>query len=170
MVRGGRRHPKFISTNHRPKITGRDTGVWRRLWFFPFDYTVPEDDRDPRFKDKLLETDGPAILSWIIQGAREWLAEGWGSFPTIEAATAEYREKEDVLGLFVGETCIVGEYQSIKASKLRELYEQWCRENGERPFFGRAWREALEESGFKRIRGNTGYRWHGIGVDDEIPF
>jgi hypothetical protein len=28
--------------------------------FFPFDYTVPESEKDLNFKSKLLEADGPA--------------------------------------------------------------------------------------------------------------
>ncbi len=160
----------MISTNHKPRILGRDLGVWRRVWLLPFDYTIPEADRDPRFKERLLEIDGPAILHWLLVGARAYIKHGWGNFPTIEAATAEYQAKEDILGAFLQERCRLGEFQQIKASELRELYEKWCDEQGERPFTGRAWREALEERGFQRKKLSAGFYWVGIGKDDDVPF
>ena len=37
----------FLSTNHKPKISGQDEGTWRRILYLKFDYTVPKDRRRP---------------------------------------------------------------------------------------------------------------------------
>jgi putative DNA primase/helicase len=174
-------HPAFslfILTNHKPKVTGRDTGIWRRLAFFPFDYKIPEEDKDLDFKVKLLEADGPCIMAWLIEGCRKWYADGYGNFQTVADATSKYRADEDVLGRFLEERCTTGNGFSVQAKALRTAFEQWCNENGERLFSGRAWRQALEERGFSRTHGMYGKKWSGLMVNedeveknvDDIPF
>lgn len=171
-------HPAFtlvILTNHKPKVTGRDKGIWRRLRFFPFEYTIPESEKDLDFKIKMLETDGAYIMHWLLEGCRKWYKEGYGTFETIEQATDQYKNDEDVLGNFINECCKLDKGFSIQANRLRTAFEKWCNENGEHIFSGRAWRQALEERGFARSHGMYGKTWKGLTLmeeynNDAIPF
>ena len=61
-----------VYTNHKPRVSGRDGGIWRRLLLFPFDWVIPEHQKDPGYREKLLDADGPYILAWILEGARKW--------------------------------------------------------------------------------------------------
>ena len=171
-------HPAFtlvILTNHKPKVTGRDTGIWRRLKFFPFEYTIPDKEKDLDFKAKMLQADGAYIMAWLLAGCTKWYKNGYGEFETVEQATAQYKSDEDVLGNFINECCKIDRGFSIQANRLRTAFEKWCNENGEHIFSGRAWRQALEERGFIRSHGMYGKTWKGLTLieennSDDIPF
>jgi putative DNA primase/helicase len=42
-----------ISGNHKPKITGHDDGIWRRVMLVPWDVQIAEDDVDRKLPEKL---------------------------------------------------------------------------------------------------------------------
>jgi len=91
-----------------------------------------------------------AILSWLVEGCLAWQKEETLSEPkAVLAATQEYREDNDTLKGWM-ETCIVmGANFSEQSSMLRNSYEQWCKENGEKPIAtSRAWGAALRRCGF----------------------
>ena len=46
-------HQLVMQTNHKPRVTGTDEGIWRRLRLIPFTVTVPPDKRDARLSEKL---------------------------------------------------------------------------------------------------------------------
>ncbi|WP_158084359.1 DNA primase family protein [Marispirochaeta aestuarii] len=156
-----------ILTNHKPRITGRDTGIWRRVRLFPFQNIVPEGLRDPDYAAKLWEQSGPFILAWIISGAVRWYKDGYGDSETIQTATEVYRQDEDLIGAFIEDCCEIGGSFSTSASKLRTAYEKWCEENGYKPFLGRAWKEALQEQGYPYKKTKYGRYYQGIQLRPE---
>jgi putative DNA primase/helicase len=115
----------------------------------------------------MLETDGAYIMHWLLEGCRKWYKEGYGTFETIEQATDQYKNDEDVLGNFINECCKLDKGFSIQANRLRTAFEKWCNENGEHIFSGRAWRQALEERGFARSHGMYGKTWKGLTLMEE---
>src|SRR5690606_38008565 len=136
-------HTLMLVTNHKPVVKGTDNGIWRRLRLIPFTATFwhtskgesgpPELQADPRLKDKL-RPELPGIVAWLVRGCLEWQAEGLGQPEEVTAATAEYRDAMDTLGAFLDECCIVapGEPYGCKGKELRERYENWCKDNGEK--------------------------------------
>lgn len=165
-----------VYTNHKPRVSGRDGGIWRRLLLFPFDWVIPEHQKDPGYREKLLDADGPYILAWILEGARKWYKHQGVVMvgDTVANATRDYRRSEDIIGQFLAEECSMAEYHETSAGKLREAYEAWCKANGERTFSGRAWRQALEEHGLVRKHTRNGKAWAGVCLNseklEEIPF
>lgn len=166
-----------IYTNHRPRISGRDGGIWRRVSLFPFDWKIPEESKDPAFREKMLDADGPYILAWIIEGARKWY-QNRGTVmigDTVREATEAYRQAEDIIGQFLAEECVLADQHDIAAGRLREHYEEWCKANGEHAFGGRAWGQALEEHGLTRRHTIKGKVWIGVALKkdeslEELPF
>lgn len=68
----------IMTANTRLRIRFRDDKeAWRRrLIPIAFEDEVPEDERVPGFSRKLLDTEGPGILNWALEGARRVLADG----------------------------------------------------------------------------------------------
>lgn len=152
-----------IYTNAKPKISGTNSGIWRRVILLPFDFVVPDEDKDLDFREKMVQADGPYILAWAIEGARLWYSDGKIMVgETVKSATDQYKSGEDTVGHFFDDECLLGDYHQVKANALREAYEKWCKENGEHVFSGRAWKQALEEHGLKRVHTRTGKVWEGI--------
>jgi putative DNA primase/helicase len=163
-----------ISTNHRPKISGADYGIWRRVILIPFDFVAIGASLDCNLPSKLWQ-EKEGILAWAVEGAKMWAAEGMGreglKVPQILIAeTQGYREDEDVIGRFVRGKCVTVGHDPLERSADRilsgatELYQAfiaWAEEDGERyasrmtqTAFGRA----MRERGFPSFNGRSGLK------------
>src|SRR4029434_10447636 len=99
-------HSLFITTNYIPVVNETDHGTWRRLALlvFPFVYRktghalVSPDDRrgDPGMKERLKHgRDGQhdAIVTWIVNGARQWHKSGFPQLPqSVALDTRDWRK------------------------------------------------------------------------------
>jgi putative DNA primase/helicase len=95
----------FLATNHKPVIRGTDHAIWQRVRLIPFEVQIPEKDQDRHLASKIKAAELPGILNWLIEGCRAWQTDGLTPPERVLAATAEYREEQDVLGRFLGDAC-----------------------------------------------------------------
>lgn len=137
-----------FATNNLPPIKDGSGAFWRRIRPVACLHQIPEEIRDPGFARKLAaDGERSGILNWCLEGARLLLEEGLGegSVPMrVQAANSEYRESEDQLGEFLGDT-----FEELSErgerdwwwypnSVVWELYRRWCEHNGVRPEYGKA--------------------------------
>ena len=162
----------IISTNHRPRVSGGDHSIWRRIILIPFEFTCPTDKMDATLPKKLWE-EREGILAWMVSGAVDYYKDGCGraalKVPELaKAATEEYRADEDVIGRFISEACYIGDElkrhscpMPVKASAVLDSYRRWCERNNEIAA-GRtsniAFVRALTERGFETKMLNGGYK------------
>ena len=119
----------FLATNHKPRISGTDNGIWRRIRYIPFRRIITPAERDRSLPERLLaEREG--ILAWAIKGCKLWLTEGLGSCADIDVATEEYRQESDILQDFIYDCCRVDDGESVQASALYRCMADWCKNNG----------------------------------------
>ena len=122
-------HTLFLQTNHRPKVSGTDHGIWRRLRIIPFtqkfwDRTKggsgpPEWEADRQLATRL-QDEHEGILAWLVRGCLDWQQHGLGQPPEVTAATGEYRAEMDVVARFIDECCERGHRCTVRASDLLE--------------------------------------------------
>jgi len=161
-------HKLWLAANHKPNIRGSDFAIWRRIRLIPFSVTITDEQRDPDLPGKLA-AELPGILRWAVDGARAWHADGLGTPAAVTAATAAYRHDEDHVGRFVDE-CLelqpgdggTARPWTLSAKALRELYEAWCAEAGDRPWSGKALGKVLGERGIERTKVRTSWWWVGV--------
>lgn len=156
----------WLSTNHKPVITGTDLGIWRRIRLIPFTVKIPDEERDGAFKARLREPAAlSGILNWAIEGALLWQREGLKPPQAVMDATQAYREEMDVLAAWLADCCVVNKLAEAKAADLYASYTAWCESQGERPETQRSFGLRLTERGFTRNRTTGGaHRWFGIGL------
>jgi putative DNA primase/helicase len=177
-------HKVFLCTNHKPQVRGTDHAMWRRLRLVPFTVTFwnPDDAehrgrlpdglvQDKALRDKL-RAEAPGILDWCVRGCLEWQAEGLGMPDAVRAATAAYRNEQDLVAGFLAECCIEGSDFRCRRSDLYGRFERWCEQNGEAKGSnlpsGRKFGEALTDRGFERYTSNgTWYRGLTLWQDEE---
>ena len=75
--------------------------------------------------------------------------------PAVAEATKAYRVDEDVLGVFLAECCVFE--GSVAAVDLREAYERFCGEIGEKPlnaswFWRHVWEPLLKKADVRHVR------------------
>lgn len=153
----------FAITNHKPVITGTDRGIWRRMVLIPFTASF-EGKPDLELRHKL-KAELPGILAWAVEGCRKWL-EGGLTLPwAIAEATTIYREEMDVLGGFLKERTVIDKSLHVGAALLYSTYQAWAEANGmDRPMTARAFKQALEERGYKQYRDEHGNQWRDLGL------
>jgi putative DNA primase/helicase len=119
----------FLATNHIPKITGTDNGIWRRIKYIPFKRTFEPHERDRKIMQKLWD-EREGILTWAIEGHRLWTAEGLGSCDEVDEAVRAYREDSDILAEFISDKCVYGSDEMVQASVLYKAMYEWYRNQG----------------------------------------
>lgn len=171
--------PQFtllIVGNHQPSIGAVDDAMRRRLVLIPFTATIPPDKRDPELPAKLRE-EYAAILAWMIDGACDWYRQGLNTPQSVQAASDEYLEAEDVLGQFIDENLYRDPAHDggPLSSEIYERYREWIEAQGGRPMTNRALTQALREKGMSITRDRDGRRLHGYRLTpstqrDQRPF
>lgn len=140
-------HKLWLYGNGKPQITGTDEGIWRRVKYIPFEVVIPEAERDPHLSEKLT-AELPGIFAWAVAGCLDWQRGGLREPDKVRAATAAYREEQDVLAAFLADCCIDGPSYQVTATDLYGAYKTWCEETGVKPESQRRLAPRLRERGY----------------------
>ena len=116
----------LMVTNHKPRVTGTDHAIWRRLRLVPFTVTIPPEKDDKELTQRLVDEHAPAILTWLVQGARAWHHDGLGTCAAVDVATEEYRESQDRFGIFMAECTEESHGARTKVGDLWSRWRDWC--------------------------------------------
>ena len=110
---------------HMPMIRGGDHGVWRRVCVVPFPVRIQEGRRDRNLLPAL-RSEGGGILSWLIDGMREWKRTGLRIPPAIQDAAQVYRRRIDPAEEFLAQCCVTGAGAgSMMADEIYTAYARW---------------------------------------------
>lgn len=153
-------HKLVLATNHRPRVSGTDFGIWRRLLLVPFEATFRADagNLDPRMPEKLTaELEG--VLAWAVQGAIEWQRDGLRPPASVRAATEAYRQEEDVVAQYVDDRCAIDPRSEELSGDVYRDYTAWCEAGGTRPLSQRGFVDQLAHLGVKPEKGGKGRRF-----------
>jgi putative DNA primase/helicase len=93
-------HTFLVHSNTKPRLSGTDDGIWRRVILVPFNVRISTEEADPYLKPKLLaELSG--ILNWALRGYEAYCERGLAVPEVLRAAVAEYRAESDTVSAFV---------------------------------------------------------------------
>ena len=91
-------HSIVLCTNHMPSVKVMDSGTWDRLIVVPFRGRFRSQENEIKnYGNYLVRACGGAILSWIIDGAREYIRNDYKlDIPEcIISATEQYQQEND---------------------------------------------------------------------------
>jgi P4 family phage/plasmid primase-like protien len=169
-------HKMILNTNHKPAISGTDHGIWRRVLLMPFTQTFwnPDDPadvakglperlkQDKHLSDKL-KAEAEGILAWCVRGCLEWQRDGLRIPKSVETATAEYRQEQDIVGEFLAARCApknLDDYR-VRASDLYSAFLDWCNDNGndpvEKKIGQKKFSQCVENAGFRSKKSSVVY-------------
>jgi P4 family phage/plasmid primase-like protien len=126
-------HKIWMVGNHKPKISGVDHGIWRRIHLIPWEVTIPLNERKNRSEIwRLFKSELSGMLNHAINGYLDF-AERKGLCPpdAVVSATEEYRLEEDSLRQYVAERLIAEPGAAIPLRDIFSDYRSWCDSNGE---------------------------------------
>jgi putative DNA primase/helicase len=161
----------FMAVNHRPTIRGTDMAIWRRIRLIPFTVTIPPDDQDKELGEKL-KAELPGILNWAVKGCLAWREEGLKTPKAVRHATAAYRAEQDVLAGFLQDCLLTNPHERARCADVYAVYEQWCKQSGEKPMSRQKLNTALDERGYirKRTGPNGQHEWQEVELtEQQVP-
>ncbi|MFK5892329.1 MAG: phage/plasmid primase, P4 family [Pseudomonadota bacterium] len=125
--------PQFtpiFSVNHLPNVSN-DSAVWRRVVIVPFDYVVPDSEKEDDYIGRMVRDHSAGIFNWLLEGAREYLENGLTIPEKLKQFTNILKKETDVLHTFLLE--YIGDDvapEKVLAGHLRNKYVEWLSENG----------------------------------------
>lgn len=158
--------PKFkiwMATNNKPIIRGTDFGIWRRLFFFPFERTFTGKDKDKDLPKKLA-AESDKILGWAIQGYQKYINGGNGLVKPrcVEEALSDYKKEMDVVSTYLSRQCGDLAFYLTKATDLYRDYKEWAKDNTEYLMPETKFGTELLKKGYQKKRMSDG--WYYIGI------
>jgi putative DNA primase/helicase len=162
--------PQFkltISGNYKPRIRGTDDGIWRRLRLVPWKVTIPKEERDKHFKERLPLVEASGILNRVLDGLRDWMDHGLVDAEEMVEAIAEYRAENDVLGRFLEACTEIDPAADVSSTRLYGAYSGWARSEGMKPWTQTYFGTSMRERGFDRVKKSSmffrGLRLNAVG-------
>jgi len=146
-------HTLVLYTNHLPKVSASDDGIWRRLIVIPFDAKIEGSSDIKNYGEYLYNNAGESILTWIIEGAQKVIALNYQiPIPTcVRKAIDEYRAQNDWFGHFLEDKCEVNASFRESSGALYQAYRNYSIDTNEYVRSTADFYFALENAGFKRI-------------------
>lgn len=159
-----RTHTFWLSTNHKPRISGTDRGIWRRIKLIPFDVDITTKVKKiPDFDKWLAQHEGPGILRWLLEGFQDYRQNGFIEPKKVRDATDTYAGDSDQIGQFLAEHCItIDTLDSSQVESMRLRQESLAASSADlfecfqRDFGGKwtltAFGKAISAKGFEKFR------------------
>lgn len=163
-------HTLVLYTNHLPRVGANDPGTWRRLIVIPFNARIEGSGDVKNYADFLVSEAAPAIMAWIIEGAKKAISRNF-HIPCpacVENAIKSYREDNDWLGHFLNECCEADKTYREKSGVLYQEYRSYCARTGEYTRSTADFYNALESAGFMRQKTKTGNFIRGLRIAEEL--
>lgn len=159
-------HTTILFTNHLPKVGAMDHGTWRRLVVIPFNAVFQDSGDQKNYADVLVEEAGPAVLSWIIEGAEKVIACNFHIKrpKVVQDAIDAYREENDWMSAFLNDCCEVDPAYKDMSRDLYQEYRSYCDRVGEFTRSNAEFSNTLENLGFEKRKTNKGMVFSGIRV------
>lgn len=165
-------HTLVLFTNHLPCVGSTDNGTWRRLIVVPFNATIPAGTGIQNYADVLAKEAGGAILTWAIEGAVNFVRNGFRlDIPeVVEEATEAYRARENWLDSFINERCIREPNARVGAADLYREYREWAESTGDYVRRLNDFTATMEAAGYHKITPKGKKVWEGLRLDLEAKF
>lgn len=152
-----------LVTNNKPRVRENTEAAWRRIRLVPFDVVIPPAERDTELLHKLRK-EWPGILAWLVRGCVAYCRHGLSEPSSVTVATSNYRRESDTISQFIDECCVLQPHAWAASGDLRQSYERWSDERGERPLGGNAFTDRLAKAGAEPKKLNHRRGWSGIGL------
>lgn len=162
-------HTVILYTNHLPRVGTNDKGTWDRLVCVPFNANFRGMKGEIlNYSDHLFRECGGAVLTWIIEGAKRFIANDYKIIlpQCVVEALAEYRAANDWLQSFLNDCCEVGKAHKEKSGELYSRYREYCEDNGEYIRSAPDFKAAMIAAGFKYHGSNKGIIVYGLHLKE----
>lgn len=160
----------FMGTNFRPVLDANDGAIWRRVKpiHFPnsfFKEGQPTANREKGLADRIIATELPGVLNWVLEGVVAYRAVGLKDPDSMRGEVTAYREDSDPVLAFVNEAIDEGILipdvdGRATSTELYRLFATHSRDNGiQRPLGKNKFGSSMDKLGYEAVKGTGGVRY-----------
>lgn len=163
-------HTLVLYTNHLPRVSASDDGIWRRLIVIPFNAKITGKSDIKNYGEYLYDNAGESILAWVIEGAKKVIDLDY-QIPVpacVKAAIDEYRSQNDWFGHFMEDKCESGDGFRESSSSLYQAYRNYCIDTNEYVRSTADFYFAMESAGFERVTLNRKRYFKGVRLRSDV--
>ena len=162
-------HSIVLFTNHLPKVSAMDEGIWRRLVVIPFNAKFEGKNDIKNYTQHLIEHSGGYILKWLIEGAKLAYENGFavGKPKEVQAAIAKYKSDCDWFSHFLEDCCETDKTYEEKSGDLYAAYRAFCARNGDYTRSTTEFYNEVENRGYQRYRNAKGRYVKGLKLAED---
>ncbi len=146
----------IFNANTLPTDVEHTHGFFRRFLIVHFNQTISDQEKDPELAAKIIASELPAVLNWVIEGTKRLQKNK--EFSDCEKSSemlADYQLSSDIVALWIDEHCYIPHETITKA--LKDLYTEfasYATQCGHKKIpIDRTLAKRLEFLGFKKRRG-----------------
>ena len=146
-------HTLVLYTNHLPRVSASDDGIWRRLIVIPFGAKITGNSDIKNYGEYLYDNAGDSILAWVIEGAKKVIELDY-QIPVpacVQKAIDEYRNQNDWFGHFMEDCCDIDPTYKESSSGLYQAYRNYCLDTNDYVRNTADFYLALESAGYERV-------------------
>lgn len=130
-------HSIYGYLNVLPVFNAYSDAVRNRIMVIPFTSVIDSNKKIPNYGKVLLDKAGPAILAFMIEGAKKIIDLDFKIQDKIPSVVTDfmngYMAKQDWLTEFLDSVCIYGDDQCLNAGQIYDVYIAYCRSKNKRP-------------------------------------
>jgi len=140
-------HRLLIFANHKPRLRSPDFAFSQRCRMVPFNATFSSSEEQSTTLRAQLHAELPAVLGWMISGARLWhTARRLRNCAAVDSTSEDYIAEQDDIGLFVAECCDLDVRATTASGILLSRFNSWKEARNERAWSQRAFSDAMTTS------------------------
>lgn len=153
--------------NNLPRVNDANNGLMRRVKIIKFPI-LEETNRDTDLKEKIMQ-EGAGILNWALIGLDRLLLRGGFAIPkSIQDATKEFQEKNDIPMMFLQDVNatidLLDPNCREQSQTLYDRYNDWCRRNNHKPLSSVKVADEWRRLGFEKVKIRGVFYWQGVQI------
>jgi len=117
-----------FNANQLPREVEQSTGFFRRFLIIPFTQTITAEEKDPDLARKIIASELPGVLNWVLEGMRRLQsARKFSECTASDEALETYRRESDSVAYFMAEENWVAS-EKLKKTKesFYDRYRMFC--------------------------------------------
>ena len=160
----------WFNGNAMPTTRDHGEAFFRRWIIVHFKNTKPENSRDPKLVDRIIDAELAQIAGWAIDGARDQLANGLALTQDHRDQLAIWRQEASSVASWLADSpeessVTLRSYEEHKSDLSKPLrrsdafrwYKRWCTEANRKPFGRSVWGAEMSRLGHEATKTGGDY-------------
>ena len=155
----------LCNANRLPAEVENSHAFFRRFLIIPFSVTIDMAKKDTNLSKKIVETELPGVLNWILEGLARLLKQNdFSPCRASDQALQQYRHESNTVSLWLEDASYTvsttGHEPPFKT--LYEEYRHFCKDEGFRAVSSKTFSQRMQAAGFEKHRKSAGFVYFAV--------